>query len=428
MKRIAVTAALLVAAPLLSWHAGNFRYESDLGNLAPATLYRVTLDAPVLERSAPGGDDIRVFDEGGREIPCVVIVHRAAPPPAPADLELVGYDQGTRTVMARFTGAAETVNTVTLDISDEDFRRQCLVYGSDDGVSWRFLRQGLIYDYSSQVSLRSTSLRIPESSFRYYRVTLRGAAPGGRGGMRLTYGGMTFSADGTGERVLRVDGITVSRVPDGPTVQPLHGKTFRDPAATQDRESTGIVVEANLPVDRVSFDITSPFYHRKIFMYGGETAEAKSFFTEGTVFRFPGLVPVERRDHLYCSAEKHRYYRFKIQNDDSPALAVGAITLEWFPRYLFFMSGGAGRYTLSFGNPRVPRPQYDLAAFVTRENWTGRRYTDITRGRITERRDFRPSRLDGIRGCIERWVLIAVVALLAAVLGFWLYRLARRAG
>jgi hypothetical protein len=427
MKRIVMMAALLWAAPLFSWNADNFRYESDLGALGPSTLYRVTLDAPVLERSAAEGDDIRVFDEKGHEIPCVIIVHRALPAPEPRELEITDYDQAARTITARFTGAAETVNTITLDIPDDNFRRRCLVQGSNDGVSWRTLRQGLIYDYTSEVNLRSTSIAIPESGFRWYRIAIQGAARGGKS-VRLAYGGMTFSADESGERVLRVDGVTASRIPAGEKAQPYQNKTFRNFIMTRDEDTTRILLEANLPVDRVSLGIASPYYMRKVFMYGGETAEADSFFTEGTVFRFPGLEPVERRDELYCSAEKHRYFRFKIQDDDSPPLSVGSITLEWFPRYLFFMSGAAGRYALSFGNPRVPQPRYDLAAFITQENWVGRRYTDIARGQITGRRDYRPSRLDGFRGRIERWVLIAVAAVLASVLGIWLFRLARKAG
>ncbi len=428
MKRLTVLAILLCASPLFPWSERNFKYDTSLGNLRPNTLYRVVLEEPILKKSSARCDDIRVYDAKGAEIPRVIITHRIDRGETDTyDLEVTEYDSAKGAVTARFRETPEAVNAIELDIADENFRRKCLVYGGD-GKAWRFLRQGTIYDYTSEINLRNTTIRFPLSKHRYFKVVIQGNGAGGARSIRLNYGGFSFSVDESGERRLRIDGITGVRSPIDDRIQPYSGRKFRAPALTSGNGETRILLEADLPVDRISLNAVNPYYHRKVLFYGGDDRHAESFLTEGSIFRFPGLEPVERNDTLYCSAETHRYYRFTIIDGDSPPLSFNDITLEWFPRYLFFMTIGPGEYRLCFGNRRAPRPEYDLTAFITEKNWEEKTYTGIIPGPIRERSDFRSIPLDGLKGSIERWVLTAVAVLLVIVLGVWLFRLVKKTG
>lgn len=430
MKRYLFIALIpfMAAAALFAYGARNFRYFAELGQLAPATMYRIHLKEDILSKSLAGCDDVRILDAKGKEVSRVIVVQRVhSEVPAEHSLEVTSYDPATRTVIARFPGNAAAVNAMTLDIPDSDFRRRITLSGSMNGTAWTVLQHGLIYDYTSQINLRSTTIRFPKSNYTYYRLTLTGAAKNGGTTMRLSYGDLNFEVDSGGEREIRIDGITVSWIPGGVAAPQYDTKSFIPPKLVPGDESTDILLEAQLPVDRIIFAVKNPLFYRRVLLYGGEDAKAESFLTEGMLFHAPALEQAERRDWIVCSAEKHRYYLFKIVNGDNPPLRIDGITLQWHPRLLFFMSDDGGPYRLCFGNPGAKAPEYDLVNYINEDNWETRAYNDLPYGAVQERLDYSPGIPEAIKDRLERWILTAVVLLITGIIGFWLYRIVRGA-
>jgi hypothetical protein len=415
----------------------NFRHRAEVaGAFQTGTLCQVPLPAEFLRASAAGLADVRLYGPDGREVPYVIIPHRLPPDAVPScALKLVAYDQAgaVAQLTVQVPDGCPSVAELTLDVSDRDFKKQVTVEGGDDRKTWQPLAEDVIYDFTSQVDLRRTTLQFPATAARYLRLTLRDAPPEDEAAsltLSLRSEGLDLSYSRFRGKKLSIQGLRAVAAPDAGqrTVHDRQIFTGLVPA-TGERGTTVIVLTAGLPADFMLFDVSNPAYCRTVAVSGSGSGreDSYSWLKSDRIHAFPGAERDETQNRLELSAGVTPFYKIVIENGDNPPLDVRSVTLEWVRRDLYFVAPSAGPgYALYTGQPKAVRPSYDTGEFVNAGNWFKRKASPAALGPVRTNDRYEPVPTEPDRARVERIGLIIVVITLMVVLGWWIVRLVRK--
>jgi hypothetical protein len=420
------------AAPTVS----DFLYNSDIaGEIKAEALYQVHLSDAILQKAGKDLQDIRIYDASRKETPYVIIGN--VPPHKTIEtypLEIIGYDSdaSSATVIMRLPEKHSAVSVLDLDIANQDYKKRVSLDASFDGKTWKTITEDSIYDFSSRVDVRRTSMEFPETEARFLRLTLRDyeSQKPSQPSMKLTYDGLDFSVNGERKTDLRIRAAHASTGKPEEKKPVYDQRNFPSPATTLDKDgNTVIVLPAELPLDKLTLEVANPYFHRTVYVYSSNTGKEDSYsiLTSQAVYRFP--LSSERREEK-SSIEQHvskqSFYKIVIMNRNNPPLEIKGITLSWVQQNLYFVALKSNdRYTLCYGNARIKKPDYDLVSFVNKDTLFQHPY---------ERRDLAPVQIgsgpqptlgERIAG-IEKPILTIIVVLLVVGMGCWLYVLMRQ--
>ena len=440
MKR-GVVPILFLLQPLLLFVANavtpptpdDFGYSVDLmGPIKGNTQYQVHLSKEILQKCATDCNDMRLFDAGHNEIPYVVIKNESPGEKLETyPLEITSYaDEADFALLTlKLPDKHRPIRLIDLDIADRDFLKSVVLEGSHDLKSWNRLAEDSLFDFSSQVDLRKTQIEFAKSDHRYYRLKLMDTrhAGGDSQSIRLKYEGLDFSVDRLKDKKLRIHKVMASTVSKSDRTVVYDEAVFRGLSAEMDKDRhTVIVLEASLPVDKISFDVSNPYYYRKVAVHTSETGKKDSyqFFIQGSIHSFPLSGSTESRNDIQHRTTKHRYYKFIIENQNSPPLNIKSIKFEWAQKYLYFIAlADAEKYALYFGNETVQRPNYDLSNFIRQDNWFEQKSEILPSSQTIQNDNYVPGVSKNKKARIERIILSGIVILLVLGIGFWLYKL-----
>lgn len=398
-------------------------------------LYAVHLTGDVLQTCSAGCPDLRLFGPGGAETPFVVIENIAPPEPQEKyPLEITDYaPSGTEAVITmRLPEKHRPVTVLEIHTPDRDFKKRAVLSTSRDNKTWRTVAEDAIYDFSSRVALRKTRIELKRTDDRYFRLKLFDDGEKGPAGtsLRLKYEGLDFSVEGMPRKELQIQGVHALTALYRERVPVYDTKTFPNPAAQTDKDgNTVITLAAGLPVERLSFDIATPFYSRTaaVSSRAEDGNDEFRFVTQGTIYRFVLDGRNEEQTSIDARAPKQAAYRIVIENRGNPPLDVKAVDLSWVRQDLYFLSpAAADRHTLCFGNDTLTRPEYDLGRFITRANLARHSPVSLTTGAVRVNPDYVPKAPKQKRARVEKLILTAVVVVLVIVLGSWLYSLIKK--
>jgi hypothetical protein len=427
---LACTCALGSAIP--SYTPDNFQYTGTIrGPLRHGVLYQVHLEAPVLEKCAAGCRDLRVF-HNGKEIPYVVIENRndgRSPSIYPLEITELDEQGSVTTLIMKMPQKYEPITRLTLDMPDRDFRKNVTLEGSNDLKTWAVVVNDRIYDFTAQVDLRKTHVSFPPADFRYYRLTLRDETQhvSGEETLTLKYQGLDFSVHGRETKKLRISrvmGQTFSETEASAIYDETNMTAYR---IEQDKDrNTVIAFETGIPFTRVSFDVSNPYFYRKVAIYSSDTGKENTYklLQSSSLYRLLFADITEAKSHLDCGTAGNKYYRIVIENRSNPQLEINGVRLGWVQKHLFFVAlSDAASYTAGFGNAAIGTPDYDLSTSINRTNWqkVSSDKSEITG--ITQNPNYTPGLPQDAGKKTEKTVLIVVVCLLVAGISFWLYTL-----
>lgn len=327
------------AADLAHW---EFRQPFEVAS--PGLVKRV-LPAELLGASQTGLADLRLTDPAGTEVPFLVQypVARLAETFAPKKIEITLRDGAT--VVWIETGRSTPLGKIDLAIPTRRFLKAVTVEGSDDGQTWKTLRNGAPV-FSEAFGPRETSVSIEPAVWAYLRVTLD---------------------DGRTEPV-PVTGVTLAETPP----EPMDGE-WLDARIVDRAESSGesrFVLElpaANLPVDRVEVATPEPLFRRTARVFRRDLDAEQIVETPaggGTFYRIEldGAGAVRQLTVPLTGGPTSRDLVLAVANGDSPALQISSVRVRVRPSHLVFGATQAGRFTLWTGNALAKAPRYDVAS------------------------------------------------------------------
>lgn len=414
----------------------DFQYCADLsGNIQRGALHHVRLRGDVLEKCSASCGDLRVFSADGAEVPFVLI--ESLTPPEPQEtyaLEITDYaEHGADSVITfRLPEKHRAVTFIELNTRDTDFKKRAALSSSSDGKTWRPLAGDVIYDFSSQVSLRKTRIEFKKTDARYFRLKLTDeeGARKGTSSVRLKYEGLDFSVEGIAPKKIHIQGITALTALHKERMPVYDSKAIADIAPKSDKNGdTEIILKTGLPMERISFDVATPYFSRNASIYSqGAGEDQYRSMTRGTIYRF--ALDGRKEEQTFIDARLPKdgvSYKIVIENRGNAPLEVKSVNVSWARRNLYFIAPvNAGQEVLCFGNSSLQKPEYDIARFITRDNVSAHTPVPLMLGDVRTNAGFSPRMPGQKKAMIEKVILTAVVIVLVAGLGFWLFTLMKK--
>ena len=328
------------AAPLPAEWQQEQRFDAGTAGVLKLSLPTATLDA-----ARPGLEDLRLYDDAGREMPYLI----ERPKPVGKIIQDAKSFQvsvnASTTVLTLEAGLAQPLDGVALETPAGAFLKAVRIEGSAEGQRWRTLARGQpIFRQPGGVS------------------QLHLAVPGG------TWPWLRFTVDDQRSQPIpftgaRVHAAVVEPVPAEAVPVTIIG---HDESPGQSRLTVSLGA-ANLDIAGIEIDTPEPLFTREVKVVVPQVEEGairEEPLAHGVIYRvaIEGqpvsgslTVPIE-------SLVRSRTLVLLIENKDSPPLPIRAVLAERRPVYLVFLARSAGPYHLLSGNSRCAAARYDLAA------------------------------------------------------------------
>ena len=453
MKRLNVCVAWIAigAASLVRADEPVFQFSKEV-TASPKqeeSLAAVALDADVFAATQDGLPDLRLIDAAGKPTPFVVrksletrdrtARHKTWAARKPV---LKPLDNGGLEITLELEKDDPQPNGLSLITPLRNFEQRVRVLSSADGQTWEPAGdETVIFDYSRYMDVRNDSVPFIQSPRRHFRIVIDDVTAEQESELLE----LTRRLRGT-EETARVEKVTIDRRPfrieridlwqDGHQEQvtgdrqqayPMAGfKVSEDPKTKQ----TIITVEARRePLTSLELVTSSRNFSRHAVV----EVEEKHGVTSS--WRQVGEATVScmdfknfKREHLAIKFPESRQtrYRIVIDNRDSPPLTVTGIQATGSVYELVFLSASGQPHRLAYGSEDAAAPQYDTAAIQTLLG-ESHRPEPLSLGRQQANSNANaPVGFHWSKLVNDPRLLVGTIGLLVIVLGWGLYRAAKR--
>jgi len=329
----------------------SLEYQRGVELAAGAQQYFV-VDGTIWEHARPDLGDVRLYSVG-IELPYVLQTGSGSVVREQVDcsvLQPATVAENTQFILDMTQ--TERYSTVHLDLKTKDFVARARIEGANDvhAKEWALLGSSTLYDFTSENLGRNSTLEMPNSTFRYLRVTLDGS---------VKPGDVTGAKTGVG-RDEATRWLTVAE----------------HPAITQQGRDTVLTfsLPARVPVERVQFDIdnSQANFVRSVEVQSevpneGSRGDAKEqterVVGSGTITKIHmqrGGKKIDQEDSsIGVFAAGQGTLKIIVHNGDDQPLNVNGAQLQQVERRVYFQSPAANQATLYYGNERLAAPNYD---------------------------------------------------------------------
>ncbi len=414
-------------SPIQALGPQDFQWMARLvGEVRNGEAARVPLSATIISKTHSRFRDLRLFNSKGVEIPYVIYEdYIPAVPEKTVSLTVKEFiDSETSEIfILKKAQHSEKIDSMELQTSARDFKKNVLVEASTDTHSWSPLAQDVIFDFSSHVNLRKTTFPIPETDSLYYRITIEksDAKPTESDPIHLQYRDLIFSTQDNHTQRFKVDSFTGHSVGREHELRTVDSISINQPQSFTDKDGNSLIHlgEINLPLAIISFVVEDTYFYRPVEVQVNHTRDDDAFRTifHGIIHQIPGES--QGCLDLKVDMEQTPLIRLIIRNGDNPPLTIHKINLVWNRRVLYFHPREGETYSLTFGNKTIPQPNYETAHLIPNDVLNLRKLTEWTIAEISNNPSYSPG-LDEIgHRNIQEWVLNAAVILLLTGLAYW---------
>jgi len=413
LRIVGVLGAVLLGA--LAAHgdfdARQWRYYKEISGVGAAGFYAVDLAPDVMARAQYQLADLRIISGEATEQPYEVRIDRGERTVAAVAAKVYHLSRvpakGTRFELDLQT-REKFIREITINTPDHDFRYQVAVEGSHDARNWAMLRDdGAIFDFSGDVRSRSTIVKLPETNFRYLRVTIRD----------------------TGEKPIEVTGAQVNkllfRAARRVQISPVKERI----ELNAERNANEVYLDlgrAGQPFDEVEVAFSDDNVRRPCYVRISNAPEEAGWRTVASdvVFRYHTATFVGEHATMAIPETRSRYVRVSVLNFDDEPLNVTGVTLYGKPRTVVFEYKPETRVRLYYGSESVRSPRYDLSTFLRYEQLQPK--TGLKLGAETNNEAYVGPRPPWTE--VNSWLLWVVIAAAILVVGGMIVRLMAAVG
>jgi len=309
----------------------------------------VRLDRDVYEAARADLGDLRVLDEGGRDVPYVIDrAERLGLPEARPVVRNRGWKaDGAATAVLDF-GRRLGKRRLQLRLSGDNFRRRVAVEGGDDGVTWVMLvDEAWVFAVPGEEPARYETVDLPENDFPLLRVVAH-PAPDEKG--RPAIDDAWVPGDG------------------GPPRGEERLSARWGEAQDSKARETWLTLDLGArhqPFHAVELDVTDERFFREVLVearHDPRTPGGALWWEEigrGALYRLEHEE--RRRECLRIEARgRERALRVRVRNLDDRPLQLRGVAVRVPVERLLFEAERPGRYRLTYGSADQTAPSYDL--------------------------------------------------------------------
>lgn len=417
LKIAVLSLAFSVAAVLVAradFEPTKWQFKKDI--IAPApidtrTFVELVFDNEVFSKANGNLSDARVVNGAYEEVPYVLVTE--APKRTRGVLRGRVLNKGS--VPGEYTTFLVDVgeggifhNQLTIVTDAKNFRREAMIEGSNDQINWLVLNpKQSLYDYTLEFKAQDTTVRYPESTFRYLRVKIfdRGEPP-----LNIIHATVDRDVETPAKKIF-YDGKIISRMEDVP---------HRASILTFDLGAKG------LPTNGVIFRTSDVNFSREAALEASNDGEKWSVVSfRDVIFSYDTPKFSGAKLGLNYPEQNFRYLRFTIFNKDNKPIAIDGAQFSGFLRKLVFEYIPGVNYAFYYGNPEARFPEYDLVNYIAYFDPAARREVGLGGEAVND--SYAPKVPPPVP-FTERYPNLLTIVLAAAVLvvGFLTVRLIKR--
>ncbi len=356
MAHLAVTLVLAASLPTVP---AQPRVERAIALSAPGKVV-LTLDRDVYESARPDLGDLRIVDERGQPTPYLLerVADEVVKETTPPVLINRAFVRGQSTEATLDFGGPILKSEILLSLSGDNFRRRVVVEGRNRRETWATLTDGAyVFAIPGPQAVRYESVRVPDNNYRFLRVTV-------------------MNGPDDAER-LEIENVRIrpqerrrpKEVPFTPQLAIAEDASSRETLLTLDLGAR------HQPFRGVALDVGDAQFFRGVRLEqrlealapppGDRPAAplAYSHLTEATIYRYPEAELVRETLRLESSG-RARVLRLRIQNRDDKPLDIRGVTVFAPLERLVFDAAATRTYRLTYGQPELGPPAYDIARTV----------------------------------------------------------------
>ena len=450
MTRTLVCCLLLgFALPSAAAEPEAFRFHKkvDRGAAQKESILAVVFDSDVYAATRREFPDLRVFDARDKEVPYVV--EKVTEPrlhtvrtTCGSTVVAIHEHADDLDVLIRLDANAPAVDGLSIITPLTNYERRVRVYGSNDGTDWTPVVAGrLVFDYSRYMDISNRDVNLPKNGYRQFKVSISGIVDATESPFldltrKYRGGGQPERTERTvlERRPFRMDRIelwqerkeTLSEKEQKSDYKVVKWRVEEDAAG----KTTIVYVDLQRePLTELTLQTSSRNFSRSavvqsLVTHGVRTEWVDIGRGQASLVDFGGY----RKQTLGISFPERREteYRIVIRNEDNPPLAIEGVKARGNVYRAVFLAAENERYRLYYGSDEADSPKYDAATVLAplrqgQAAGEGRLGAEVGNPAAGEA----PALT--IRTIVNNPVLLgAVIVVLVAVLGWALFRAARR--
>jgi hypothetical protein len=342
----------------------------DMDSASGKPVARCELTPEVLDASQPDLRDVRVVGKT-EQVGYVVrtqpeSTHRV---PLPVTLYNRTFVPDRESAITVDFGSKTLKNRVRVTTPGTNFRRGVRVEGSDDGETWKTVRDAawLFRVQHSDGGTRAYEgdvVAFPENDFRYLRITVLNGEDD-KGALEIQ--------DVKAFRHVKTPAETVQ-------VPVVSAKSEQKKTLTHLSLDLGY---RNLPLRELKLDFSDANFFRSVTVWGrnqeirvvrrvveDSPAHEKAVeepwqrIADGSIHRFSSEKGTEEALTLSLQGAKYRHIQVRIENRNDPPLNFRVATASRLVPRVEFATASGSRYDLLTGNPQAKAPVYDVGHYI----------------------------------------------------------------
>lgn len=334
---------------LVNFSFAQYNTTAKVKAVTTTGLTKIVLPSAIRSASKEDLSDFRIFDSKGIEVPYFIVQNKKETlSNSFEEYELVSKtvvpNKNTSIVIAN--PSTESINQISLFITNSDVTKTYSVSGSDNQKEWFGLTSSQkLYDLNStdKTSVIKT-ISFPLSAYRFLKIDFddKKTLP------------INILKVGNFSQQIKSNSLQ-EIIPQSSSITQL---------ASEKKTRIHVVFDAPQIINQIAFDISKPtFYKREATIYKIATRKNKrktetyndniTYFElnsdTNNIFSVPQIFEKE----LYIS----------IDNQDNPSLKIAEIRFYQIPVSIITSLNANEAYTIKTGNAKLSEPQYDLSNF-----------------------------------------------------------------
>lgn len=318
-----------------------------------AKLASLVLDSDVFDTSRGGLSDLRIIDSAGGEVPYKLAVESSVSSrdSFPVKMTNLGSKPGEYTQLTLDLGVSgENHNSLTLQTSSINFRRQVEVEASSDSQNWFVIKKaaegGYIYDYSVDFKAQNTQVYYPETNYRFLRVKIVDS----------------------GEVPIKISGAMVYRFVQQGSREVFYTPKVVDKAQDKEKRTSSYILDLEskgIPSNKLTFRTSDENYNRQVVIEGSnDRGNWVQVSGQDVIFNYNTPKFVGAKNSLNFTESNWRYLRITINNRDNAPINLSDFRVSGILRKILFQAQPEKQYRLYYGNADARFAEYDLESFI----------------------------------------------------------------
>ena len=314
-------------------------YKGTIDTIKETKFYKINLSPQVVAKCKPGLEDIRIFDEDGRQVSYILkndlpVFTRENFIAFPVIKTTKEKDKQTHITLQ--SAINKPIDHLLLFVKNTEAHRAFNISGSNDSVHWFIIKENIYLDNSFKADGETTiqSLSFPASNYKYFQLTILGedvlpfnVAKAGVYKEDLIYG-----------RYIQIPAPEITQIDSSNKISYIR-----------------IHLDDKYLVNKIIIDVEGmKYYKRKFSLF--EQNKMNDFLLEG--YLSSGLTKE------FIVNGKADQFLLTINNEDNNPLKIKAVHVFQLKTYLLTYLQDGKNYSLKFGDSSLQAPKYDLTFFA----------------------------------------------------------------